>query len=204
MKDGKVVRNDLSPNRKKEDLCQLCLRTFFSVVLVPSLQQRSHRMILRASRQPHLPAPEVVSLNAPGGMVLKATYFAAGKPGPGVILFHQSNRTRHSWDDVAMQLASAGINILAIDDPRLWRKRRQKRSRERSTRTAIWAAAFEYLVSQPGVTRAVIGAGGAGWLGVDDSVEMARQHPGQVKSLVLLSGETLGGTLARIGYEFPA
>src|SRR4029077_2629833 len=53
-----------------------------------------------------------------------------------------------------------------------------------------------------GVNRDLIGAGGAGWLGVGYSVEVARQHSAQGKSLVLLSGETLGGTLARVGYEF--
>ena len=62
--------------------------------------------------------------------------------------------------------------------------------------------AFQYLVSQPGVNRDLIGSGGAGWLGVGYSVEVARQHSAQVKSLVLLSGETLGGNLARVGYEF--
>jgi hypothetical protein len=33
--------------------------------------------------------------------------------------------------------------------------------------------------------------GGAGWLGIDRSVGVARQHPAQVKSLALLSGETV-------------
>src|SRR2546421_9547177 len=57
----------------------------------------------------------VVDFKTPDGVVLKGTYFAAAKPGPGVLLFHQSNRTRTSWDDVARQLAAAGINTLAVD-----------------------------------------------------------------------------------------
>src|SRR6266849_642001 len=64
---------------------------------------------------PPPPAARVVDLKASDGMVLKATYFAAAKQGPGVLLFHQSNRTRKAWDDVAGQLAAAGINTLAID-----------------------------------------------------------------------------------------
>jgi hypothetical protein len=52
-------------------------------------------------------------------------------------------------------------------------------------------AGFQYLVSQPGVKRDAIGMGGAGWLGVLNSVETARRHSAEVKSLVLLSGETL-------------
>src|SRR5437868_8485784 len=60
-------------------------------------------------------AGRAVDLKASDGAILKATYFAAPKPGPGVLLFHQSNRTRKSWDDVAEQLAAAGINTLTLD-----------------------------------------------------------------------------------------
>src|SRR4029453_7077176 len=102
-------------------------------------------------------------------------YFAAAKPGPGVLLFHQSNRTRTSWDDVAKQLAAAGINTLTVD----------VRGRARNERwPADLDAAFQFLVSQPGVTRDLIGIGGAGALGVDNSVETARRHRGEVKALV--------------------
>ena len=38
-------------------------------------------------------AGRAVDLKASDGAILKATYFAASKPGPGVLLFHQSNRT---------------------------------------------------------------------------------------------------------------
>src|SRR5207249_8437564 len=127
-------------------------------------------------------------LKSADGTVLKGTYFAAGKSGPGVLLFHQSNRTRKSWEDIAHQLAAAGINVLAVEaDPK--------------TRKQWWPggldAAFEYLISQPGVRRDVIGTGGAGVIGVENSVETARRHSDQVKSLVLLSGET-----SRDGMQF--
>src|SRR6266480_5905175 len=59
--------------------------------------------------------PRIVDLKAPDGTILKATYFAAAKPGPGVLLLHQSNRTRKAWDDLAGHLASAGINTLTLD-----------------------------------------------------------------------------------------
>ena len=127
-------------------------------------------------------SPRVVDLKTPDGTVLKGTYFAATKPGPGLLLFHQSNRTRTSWDDVAKQLAAAGINTLTVD----------VRGRARKE---WWPAdldtAFQFLVSQPGVSRDVIGIGGAGALGVDNSVETARRHSTEVKSLVLMSGETI-------------
>lgn len=99
-----------------------------------------------------------------------------------MLLFHQSNRTRTSWDDVAKQLAAAGINTLTVD----------VRGRARNERwPADLDAAFQFLVSQPGITRDLIGIGGAGALGVDNSVETARRHRGEVKALVLMSGETL-------------
>src|SRR5437016_2804342 len=119
-------------------------------------------------------AGRVVDLKSTDGTILKASYFAAVKPGPGALLFHQSNRTRRSWDDVAQQLAAAGINTLTVDmrghgetggkydnwtDP--------NKEQAKKTWLADLDAAFQYLVSQPGVKRDVIGVGGAGLLGVD-------------------------------------
>ena len=49
-------------------------------------------------------------------------------------------------------------------------------------------AAYQYLISQKGVRREVIGAGGAS-CGVNQAVQFAKRHP-EVKSLVLLSGNT--------------
>jgi tetratricopeptide (TPR) repeat protein len=113
---------------------------------------------------------------------LKGSYFAATKPGPGVLLFHQVNRTRKSWDDVAGQLATAGMNALTVEtDAKKPRRQRWPGDLD---------AAFAFLLSQPGVNRNVIGVGGAGVRGVEDSVETARRHPAEVKSLVLLSGES--------------
>jgi hypothetical protein len=136
------------------------------------------------------PQPRTVELKASDGTLLKATFFPAAKPGPGVLLFHQSNRTRTSWDDVPRELAAAGINTLTIDERGYGESGGKKEARE-LYHDGDLDAAFEYLVLQPGVRRDVIGAGGAGWLGVDNSVETARRHSAEVKSLVLMSGETL-------------
>jgi tetratricopeptide (TPR) repeat protein len=127
-------------------------------------------------------SPRAVDVKSTDGTVVKATYFAAAKPGPGVLLFHQSDRTRTSWDDVAAQLATAGISTLTVD---------LQRYKEEKEWWAAEDAAFEFLASQPAVNRDIIGIGGAGALGVDLCVETARRHAIQVKSLVLISGETL-------------
>src|SRR5437867_2910660 len=141
----------------------------------------------------------VVDLKASDGAILKASYFAAAKPGPGVLLFHQSNRTRKEWDDLGAQLAAAGINTLTFDVRGHGESGGQESRGE--ARKKQWPldldAAFQYLISQPGVKRDVIGIGGAGVIGVENSVETARRHSDQVKSLVLLSGET-----SRDGLQF--
>jgi len=147
--------------------------------------------------------PGIVDLKTPDGTILKGSYFAAAKPGPGVLLFHQSNRTRKSWDELAAQLAAAGIHVLTVDS-RAHGESGGKYDNE-ANRAAYWKTwwqsdldtAFQYLSSQPGVNREAIGAGGAGNLGVQGAIEIARRHPAQVKSLVLLSGETV-----RSGMEF--
>jgi hypothetical protein len=141
-------------------------------------------------------AVSVIDLTAADGTRLKASYFAAAKPGPGVLLFHQSNRTRKAWDGLAAQLAASGIHTLTLD------MRGYGESGGKPCAISLDGslpcqrvpddidAALQYLVSRPGVERDVIGVGGAGLFGVDNSVQTARRHSTEVKSLVLLSGET--------------
>jgi len=143
------------------------------------------------------PAPRNVDLSASDGTKLKATYFAASKPGPGVLLLHQCNQQRHSWDEVAGRLAASGIHVLTLD----------YRGYGESGGTPYkdlppgevgklveekWPGdvdvAFAYLQSQPGVSHEIAGAGGAS-CGVNQSIQLARRHP-EVQTLVLLSGNT--------------
>ena len=145
-----------------------------------------------------LPAPRVVALTATGGVILKATYFAAAQPGPGVLLLHQCNRQRKVWDDLAERLAGSGLNVLTLDFRGFGEsggKRPDQMSSQQEADQFVreqWPkdvdVAFRYLQSQPGVNRGVIGAGGAS-CGVDQAVQLARRHP-EVKSLVLLSEST--------------
>jgi pimeloyl-ACP methyl ester carboxylesterase len=142
-------------------------------------------------QSPQRSAPRVVELKAHDGTILKGSYFAAAKQGPGVLLLHQGNRTRKSWDQLAGQLAAAGINTLTLDLRGFGESGGQSKPYNRLTNARDIDTAFQYLVSQRGVKRDVIGVGGAGWFGVLPSVEVANQHTAEVKSLVLLSGETL-------------
>src|SRR5512147_1814101 len=101
------------------------------------------------------------------------------------------------WDNVAPQLVAARFTVMTLDFRgfgesegtaafKLPPQEGQKVVDEK------WPGdvdlAYEYLISQAGVNKSVIGAGGAS-CGVNQSIQLARRHP-EVKSLVLLSGPT--------------
>src|ERR1700748_663577 len=90
-----------------------------------------------------------VDFKSADGTLLKATYFGAAKPGPGVLLLHQSNRDRKSWDGVAAQLAHAGINTLTLDMRGFGESGGTRGESKRLPEDVD--AALEFLKSQPGV-----------------------------------------------------
>ena len=65
---------------------------------------------------PAVAGARVVDLKASDGTKLSATYFDAGKPGPGVLLLHQCNRDRNVWNSLVLKLTAAGINVLTVDN----------------------------------------------------------------------------------------
>jgi dienelactone hydrolase len=143
------------------------------------------------------PAPKVVSLTASDGTILKATYFASSKPGPGVLLLHQCNQQRKLWDPLGESLAASGISVLTFDyrgygesggTPHDKLTPREQNKIQTETWPGDVDLAFQYLLAQPGVTGDRIGAGGSS-CGVENAIQLARRHP-EVKSLVLLAGPT--------------
>jgi pimeloyl-ACP methyl ester carboxylesterase len=160
------------------------------------------------------PPAQVIDLKAPDGSMLKATYFAAARPGPGVLLLHQCNRQRKVWDDLGRELTGVGINVLTFDlrgfgesdGTRFDKLTPQENAKLQAEK---WPGdidtAFRYLVSQQGVRHDVIGVGG-GSCGVNNSIHTARRHPAEVKSLVLLSGgaDLAGRQFLRQASHLPA
>lgn len=141
------------------------------------------------------PAQRDVTIRATDGGNLRGTYYAAAQPGPAVLLLHMCNTTRKSWEPLAPQLAAAGIHTLSVDyrgfgesdGDRFDGMTPQDAQR---TVTEKWPgdidAAYEVLLSQPGVDRTRAGAAG-GSCGVNHAVQLARRHS-EVRSLALLAG----------------
>jgi dienelactone hydrolase len=144
-----------------------------------------------------VPAPRIVTMTAEDGTALKASYFSAAKPGPGVLLLHQCNRQRKVWDALAERLASSGVNVLTLDYRGFGESGGTPNDKlapaeQKRITMEVWPHDFDmglaYLESQPGVQREKIGAGGAS-CGVNNSIQLARRHS-EIKALMLLSGPT--------------
>jgi dienelactone hydrolase len=168
-----------------------------SFLLSPFLVASACVAAQQAQQTQQVSAPKVVSLTASDGTILKATYFASLKPGPGVLLLHQCNQQRKLWDPLGESLAATGISVLAFDYRGFGESGGTPHDKltpqqENKIQTETWPGdidvAFQYLLAQPGVNRERIGAGGAS-CGVENAVQLARRHP-EVKSLVLLAGPT--------------
>ena len=141
------------------------------------------------------PAPAVVDLTTPDKIKLKATYFAAAGPGPGVLLLHQCNRQRKVWDDLAQKLAASGIHVLTLDYRGFGESEGKpfaslkpfEVAQDLDKRPGDVDLALSFLESQPGVQRDAIGVGGAS-CSVRQSILASHRHK-EVKAIGLLSGD---------------
>jgi len=130
-----------------------------------------------------------IDLTAPDGITLKGTYTSPDRPGPGMLLIHQCNMDRSSWQTLTTQLVESGIHVLTLDlrgfgdsggegisagFPQLLMKS-----------SGDVDMAYEYLVSQEGVDRSRIGVGGASCGAMLTADLASRQN---VSALMLLSG----------------
>jgi dienelactone hydrolase len=132
-----------------------------------------------------------VDIKASDGVVLKGSYFSPGRPGPAVLLLHQCNMDRHSWDGLANDLAGAGIHVLTFDF-RGYGDTGDKPADAAARRTQVaekWPVdvdtAYSFLLSQSGVDKTSVAAGGAS-CAVAQAGSFASRHS-EVKSIVMLS-----------------
>ena len=149
-----------------------------------------------------------VDIATPNG-ALKATYFSPGKPGPGIVLFHQCDSNRRVWDPLAKDLAAAGFHVLTFNYRNVPDSPNAAVAPTRATPPAPppppppggapphtpaalpvdvpdSEAALTYLLSRNGVDKNRIAAGGAS-CGVSEAIALARRRT-EIRALVLVSG----------------
>lgn len=138
-------------------------------------------------------APQVVDLEAPDGVTLKASYYSAGRRGPGLLMLHACNMDRSSWTQLATDAAAKGFHVLALDFRGFGASGGPRFSvgpEQQSVIDSKWPgdvdAALTWLTSQTQVDKTLIGAAGAS-CGVNQAVQLARRHP-EVRTVVMLSG----------------
>jgi pimeloyl-ACP methyl ester carboxylesterase len=104
------------------------------------------------------------------------------------------NSNRGAWTAFAQAAAARGFHVMTLDYRGFGESEGQPFApgpEQQQTIRDKWPgdvdAAFDFLVSRPGVDKTRIGAAG-GSCGVNQAMQLARRHPDQVKTVVLLSG----------------
>ena len=134
---------------------------------------------------------------AADGAKLRATYYSPGKPGPGMLLLHQCDMNRQSWNALAQALAERGVHVLTFD----YRGYGETPGGGSGNLSSDIDLAFETLNSKPRVNEKLLAAGGAS-CGVNNSIQLARRS-GQIKAFLFLTGPTTPSGLSFLK-EHPA
>jgi dienelactone hydrolase len=144
-----------------------------------------------------------VDIKTADGVSLRASYYSPGKPGPAVLLLHQCNLDRHSWDGMANDLANAGFHVLTFDF-RGFGETGGKAADAAARRVQMseqWPkdvdSAYDYLLSQKGVDKSRVAVGGASCAVAQAANAATRHH--DVQALVMLSGPAGDAGTAYIG-----
>ena len=108
-----------------------------------------------------------VDITAMDGHNLKGTYRSPGASGPAMLLVHQCNMDRHSWDSLASHLVEAGIHVLTFDLRGFGESGERPAEREayQAMRSEKWPgdvdAAYAYLLDKEGVDGSRVAVAGA-------------------------------------------
>lgn len=135
---------------------------------------------------------QAVDITAPDGLVLKGTLYEPDAPGPGVLMLHQCNRDRHSWDTAALALEDAGFFVLTMDFRGFGESVGRDVHDFHEQSTELWPMfdgdvdrAYDFLRAYPGVDGTRIGAIGAS-CGGSQAMLLALRYA-DVKAVVFLS-----------------
>lgn len=141
-----------------------------------------------------------VDLEMSDGVTLKATYMSPDQPGPAMLLIHQCNMDRTSWDGIAGQLVEAGVHVMTMDLRGFGDSGGEGMSAGFPNLLAKshgdLDAAFAYLVDQEGVDGARVAVGGAS-CGAMLTADLAGRQA-EITALMLLSGPPSEDAIASI------
>lgn len=139
--------------------------------------------------------PQTVTIDSADGLKLVGSFYPAAKPNsPGVLLLHQWQSDRHSFDDFAKQMNAAGFAALSIDGRGFGESTKKA---DGSTVTAERtndavnamlmdvAAAFDFLSKQQNVDPHRVGICGASY-GSSLAIIYSAENP-RVAAIALLS-----------------
>lgn len=143
-----------------------------------------------------------IELKASDGTALKATYRSPGRPGPAMLLIHQCNMDRSSWDELATALVDTGVHVLTMDLRGFGESEGEGLQGAGGFQTFMQTSttdvdmAYEYLIEQSGVDVSRVAVGGAS-CGAMLTADLASRQAG-IKTLMLLSGPPSEGAIAHI------
>ncbi len=132
-----------------------------------------------------------VSFRTEDGVAIAGSFYEASRrPAPAVVLLHMQTRSREDWQGVAMRLADAGIDALAIDFRGHGGSGRGVPAADGEPDYARWVldakAACTFLGARPDLVRAArLGIAGAS-IGANVALAEAADNPA-VHSVALLS-----------------
>ena len=135
---------------------------------------------------------EDVSIPREQDFFIRGTFYTTEGPAPAVLLLHQCNRDRKSYDGLALLLMGAGFHVLTIDFRGFGESTNETYSDFHSQHEKLWplfaddvAAAVEFLLSQPQVDAKRLGVLGASCGGTQAALLARRMS--SVQAIVFLS-----------------
>ena len=136
-----------------------------------------------------------MTIDSPDGVKIIGTYLPASKPNsPALLLLHQWQSDRHSYDDFAKQMQDRGFAVLAIDGRGFGESTRKadgstidagRTDADVKAMLGDVDAGFNFLAKQPNVDTSKIGLVGASY-GSSLALLDAADHP-NVAAVALLS-----------------
>ena len=131
-------------------------------------------------------ASQTVNITSPDGVILVGTFLESAKPNsPAVLLLHQWQSDRHSYDDFAKRMHAKEFKVLAIDGRGFGESIKKCHGTDVKAMLGDVGAAFEFLSKQKNVDPNRIGIVGASY-GSSLAIIYAADNP-NVKAVALLS-----------------